>query len=116
MDGLEIAVPIMLVFFSSIVIITFITARHRERMAMVQKGLSSDEIKAFFTREIRRDPYSALKWGLLCVSVGIAIVVGNFLHEYYHTNEGVIIGLVCMFAGCALLVYYAIASKRGMVP
>lgn len=116
MNGPEILIP--LVFFISVaaIFITHITSRHRERMAMVEKGLSTDEIKAYFTREIRRDPFSSLKWGLLFVCVGLAVVLGNFLHQQYDVEEGVIIGLVCIFAGCGLLIYYGIASKKDVLP
>ncbi len=114
MQGPEVLVPIIFFIAVAAIFITYISARHRERMAMVEKGLTTDEIKAYFTREIRRDPFSALKWGLLFISVGLAVVLGNFLRTYYFVEEGVIIGLVCLFAGFALLVYYGIASKKEM--
>ncbi len=114
MNGPEILVPLVFLVGCASVFIAFITSRHRERMTMIEKGLSSDEIKALFTREIKRDPFSALKWGLLLVFVGLAAAIGNFLHEVYNLRDGVIIGLVCLFAGIALLIYYAIASKRNI--
>lgn len=115
MNGPEILIPLVFLISIAAVFITYITSRHRERMAMVDKGLNSDEVKAYFTHEIRRDPFSSLKWGLLFISVGLAVVLGNFLHKQFDVSEGVIIGLICLFAGCALLVYYGIASKKDVI-
>ncbi len=114
MNGPEVLIPLVFLVGVASVFIAHITSRHRERMTMIEKGLSSDEIKALFTREIRRDPFTALKWGLLFVFVGLAAMIGNYLHEAYNMRDGVIIGLVCLFAGIALLIYYGIASKRNV--
>ncbi len=115
MEGPEILIPISFFIGISIILYKYISSRHQERMAMVEKGLSSEEIKAFATREIRRDPFTSLKWGLLMIFVGLAVVIGNYLDQVYNVNDGFIIGLVCLFAGCSLILYYAIASKKGMM-
>ena len=114
MNGVEVLVPLVFLSGMCVALIIYISSRHRERMAMVEKGLSSDEIKAFFNREIRRDPFTSLKWGLLLIFGGLAVVIGNYLHDQYNINDGFTVGMVCLFAGCALLIYYGIASKRGI--
>ena len=81
-------------------------------MAMIEKGLSSEEIKAMYTRDVSRDPLSSLKWGLLFVLAGMALLLGNFLHEHYLVEEGVMVGLVCLFVGIGLVIFYSIASKK----
>lgn len=94
------------------VFIIWIVTRHRERVTMIEKGLTNDEIKAMYHREIKRDPLASLKWGILFVLAGVAIVLGNFLHAQYNTDEGVIIGLLCLFVGIGLVLFYSIASKK----
>jgi hypothetical protein len=105
-------------FFTSVsaIIGSFIFTRHRERIGMIEKGLKTDEIKALYSsgpREI--NPLSALKWGILCVSVGMAILLGMFLHSYYGAEEGVFPGLIVLFAGIGLVLFYAIARKRAEI-
>jgi di/tricarboxylate transporter len=108
----EVMIPItMFMSFAAVLIIWLIT-RHRERVTMIEKGLTSDEIKAMYHREIRRNPLTSLKWGILFVLAGVAIVLGNFLHAQYNTDEGVIIGLLCLFVGIGLVLFYNIASKK----
>lgn len=106
-------IPIILFLSIAAVLIVWLTTRHRERVAMVEKGLSSEEIKAMYSREVKRDPLRSLKWGILFVFGGIAVVLGNILSEYLHVEEGgIIVGMVAVFLGAALLLYYFIAAKK----
>ena len=59
MNGPEVMIPLVAFISAAGVLITFFTSRNKERMAMIEKGLSSDEIKAMYTRDIRRDPLSS---------------------------------------------------------
>ncbi len=79
---------------------------------MVEKGLSGEEIKAMYAKDFKRDPLNSLKWGILFVLAGLAILLGNLLHEYYRVEGGVIVGLVGVFIGAGLLLFYAIATKK----
>lgn len=112
MSGEEVLVPLAFFIFLGAVIIAHVTARHKERMAMVEKGMSSEDIKALYVRQINHDPLSSLKWGILFVLAGIAVMLGNFLHEHYNVDDGAIIGLVCLFVGIGLVLFYSIASKK----
>ena len=106
-------VPIILFLVVGTVLIILITTRHRERIAMVEKGLSSDEIKAMAARpEHPRNPLASLKWGILFVMAGCAILIGIYLHEHYVVQEGVTVGLICLFLGIGLVIYYGLAAKR----
>jgi hypothetical protein len=112
MNAEEFLIPITLFMCTAAVIIVGILTRHRERVSMIEKGLSADEIKAYRVRDIRRDPFSSLKWGLMFLLAGIAIMLGNFLHVQYNVDEGVIVGLVCFFVGIGLVTFYGVASKK----
>ena len=108
----EVAVPIMFAICVATIIIIALVARHRERLTMVEKGMSSEDIKALYSREIRRDPLSSLKWGMLFVFGGIAVLFGNFLVERYDVHPPVILGLVILFVGLALVIFYTFAKKK----
>lgn len=112
MNGPEVLVPILSVVATAWVLVTFFTSRNRERMAMIEKGLSSDEIKALYARDVKRDPLQSLKWGILFVLAGIALMLGNYLHDTYAVDGGVVVGMVILFVGIGLVAFYTIASKR----
>lgn len=106
-------VPIILFIVIGTVLTILITTRHRERIAMVEKGMSSDEIKAMISKPERvRDPLSSLKWGILFVMAGCAILLGIFLQERYMVQEGATVGLICLFLGIGLVVFYGMAARR----
>ncbi|HMD13949.1 MAG TPA: DUF6249 domain-containing protein, partial [Bacteroidota bacterium] len=102
----EVAI-IPLIFFAVLgaVIIIGISTRHKERMSMIEKGMPSEDIKALYTpRQYKRDPLSSLKWGLLFVLAGVAILLTNYLHTQYGMEEGAGIGIVMLFVGIGLVV------------
>jgi len=109
-------IPIAFFIFLGAVILTAITSRHRERMAIVEKGLSSEDIKALYSRSTERNHLGSLKWGILFILGGAAILLGNFLHVQYNVEEGVIIGMVTLFVGIGLVLFYAIAGKKSATP
>lgn len=112
MHGEEVGTLIVFFGVLGIVLIVWLTTRHRERIAMMEKGLSSDEIKAMYTKDLKRDPLASLKWGILFVLAGIAIMLGNYLHDQYNVDQGIIVGMVCLFVGIGLVAFYSIASKK----
>jgi hypothetical protein len=102
-------------FFTSVSIVlgSFIFTRHRERVGMIEKGLKPDEIKALYAAGSRDvHPLSSLKWGILFVCIGLAIILGMFLHSYYGAEGGVFPGLIVLFAGIGLVIFYSLARKR----
>lgn len=115
MGAEEVLVPITLFMSTAVVFVIWLITRHRERVSMIEKGLSSEEIKAMYQRgikDVKRDPLSSLKWGLLFLLAGVAILLGNYLHVQFNVDEGAIFGLVCLFVGIGLVVFYSIASKK----
>ena len=113
MSGDEVAIPVVFFIFSALVGIIAITTRHRERMAVIARGLSSEEIKAlYFRNPYRMNPMGSLKWGIVLMFGGLAVLLGNFLHDVYHVDDSIIIGMICIFAGVALILFYGIASRK----
>jgi len=112
MNGPEILIPLVLFVSIAIVIISYFTTRNRERMAMIEKGLTGEEIKAMYTRDVRRDPLSSLKWGILFVLAGMGLMLGVYLRESYNVERGIIVGMIALFVGIGLVIFYSIASKR----
>lgn len=114
MDRSEFYIPIVFFVMTAAVLITMIASRHRERITMIEKGMSSEDIKALFTRgQFRTNPLTVLKWGLLLVFVGLGILLGNYLDAAYGVRDGVMVGLVALFGGIGLTVFYGFAAKKG---
>jgi len=114
-DAIFMLGPMFVVFVIAAVIISRVVAKHRERTMMIEKGLASEEIKAMYARDVRRDPLSSLKWGILLVLGGLAVMIGVYIREYYFANDGIIVGMVCLFVGIGLVIFYTIAAKKTSV-
>jgi len=117
MDPFEALVPLVGIVFTfgipGIIIFWWLYTKHREKMRLIEKGLTPEEVKAYFSENTKpRNPYSSLKWGILLSFLGIGIFLGNILENYYDIEEGVVMGIIVLCAGIGFLVYYAIVSSK----
>lgn len=113
---MEGAIVVLIVFFSLTVIAGMIAfTRHRERMTMLEKGVSAEDIRALYSHgAFKINPLSSLKWGIVFITVGIAILLGMWLTATFHMEEGVYPGLIALFGGVGLVIFYVIAQKRSL--
>ncbi|MGA9119623.1 MAG: DUF6249 domain-containing protein [Bacteroidota bacterium] len=112
---MEAGIVIPVFFFLTVLLIwgTIILTRHKERMHIIEKGLSAEDMKALYTSWTRpASPLSSLKWGMLIAMVGLAILVGVWLHTAFYAEDGVYPGLIGVFGGLGLILFYRIASKK----
>jgi hypothetical protein len=103
----------LLIIFPTIFLIIKISLNYSTRKQLIQKGLINEDVKHLFYsngNSIERYLPSSLKWGLVMVFAGAALVVIKLL-PYYIEGE-VVFGVMLIAAGAGLLVYYAIASKK----
>jgi hypothetical protein len=106
---------VVLVVFGSVGLVTWrwIEARHKERMAMIEKGVSPADFKgARFGEMFRASPLSSLKWGLLAMFVGIGSLVANWLDSEYGFHDSIYFASMLVFGGLALIIFYFIASRK----
>jgi hypothetical protein len=100
----EILIPISL--FAMVFGIVYLAIRRKERMALIEKGLSADVLEAH-----RRTP-STLKWGMVFLGVGIGILIGRILAEYTMLGEEEsFFSMVFLFGGLSLLIYYFLEKR-----
>ena len=109
----EVFVPMVFFLVVGGIIASFVMTRHKERMTMLDRGLSPEDIKQLYERSTgKSNPYSALKWGIVFLSIGIAVIVGLWLREVTYVEEGIYPALITLFAGAGLIVYYMTVRKK----
>ncbi|HAL57119.1 MAG TPA: hypothetical protein DCP63_11770 [Bacteroidetes bacterium] len=112
MNG-EFLIPVFLFGGTAAVLVVYFNNRHKERMAMIEKGVSPAEFKGTPLREmLRANPLSSLKWGLLTMFVGIGLMVGTFLERSLYWHDSVYPACMLIFGGLALILFYWIASRK----
>ena len=85
MEGvIAVFIPIVMFLVLGLILITFIYFRSRERQMLIEKGLSSEEIKQFF--EQKRDPFALLKIGTIAIFFGLGLGFGLMLESYSHQD------------------------------
>jgi hypothetical protein len=113
MNG-DILVPIFLFGGAAAVLWKYFEGRNKERMAMIEKGVTPSDFKSTTSFHFwRGSVLSNLKWGLLFVFIGIGLLVGNQLHStFYFDEESAIFGSMLISGGLALIIFYFIAAKK----
>ena len=113
MNG-EFLVPIFLFGGAAAVLWKYFESRHKEHMAMIEKGLKLSDFKSTSPLRLwRGNVLSNLKWGLLFAFVGIGLLIGQQLHEWMGFHEdSMIFGCMLITGGIALIVFYAIAASK----
>jgi hypothetical protein len=102
-------------FFTTVVLVWggIVITRHRERMTAMEKGLKPEDVRALFEGHgMSSNPLASLKWGIVFAAVGIAVLLSLWLHEAFMVAEGVYPGLIALFGGLGLILFYALAKKR----
>ena len=85
-----------------------LVTRHRERMSLMERGLSP---KDFNNRSFMLS--TTLKYGLLCIGIALGILLGNFVARHFDVpREGAFIAMIFLFGGISLLVSYLIELKN----
>ncbi|MEO8447148.1 MAG: DUF6249 domain-containing protein [bacterium] len=114
----ESLIPMVAIVFTfgipGIIIFWWLYTKHRERMRLIEKGLTPEEVKAYFSDVDKRptNKYSSLKWGILLTFLGIGIFLANLLEGLYDLEEGTTMGIIVLCAGLGFLVYYAVVSAK----
>ena len=106
---------VVFIIFGSVgfVVYTWIQSRHKERIAMIEKGVKATELKGSFMPDILRpNPLSSLKWGLLAMFVGAALLIANILDRLYYFHDSVYFASMLISGGIGLIIFYFVASRR----
>lgn len=97
------------IIFFSVVAIVKIIADANFRRRLVEKGLADDAVRQLYVATSTSQSMSSLKWGMVLVGMGAALLIGQFFPHY--VNDQVTFGLMFLFAGIGFLIYYPIAAS-----
>jgi len=115
MNGPEILIPLVFFFVIAAIWGSYILTRHKERITMLDKGLKPEDIKLLYEKSAMQvNPYSSLKWGIVFVAIGLAVIIGMVLRNTTYVDEGIYPALIALFGGAGLIVFYAVARKRSV--
>ncbi|MCP4309855.1 MAG: hypothetical protein GY790_01210 [Bacteroidetes bacterium] len=104
----EILVPISLFAATFGIIFVFVTAKNRERMAMIEKGVDP---KDFMTKS-KPSAHGIIKWALLLVGVGLGLFLGSVLETYTDIpEEPAYFACALLFGGLGLVLAFFITKK-----
>ena len=98
------------VIFFSIVWMFKILSDNRVKRILIEKGELNSNIQALSQVELHPSPLSALKWGLVFVGIGAAILISQFFP--YSISDEMIFALMFLFAGLGFIFYYFIARSQ----
>ena len=108
MHSNEVLIP--LIVFAAIFGIVFvvISARNRERMAMIEKDVNPKD----FISPRTYNSHSILKWALLLVGLGFGLFIGSLLETYTAIQEEpAYFASSLFFGGLGLVVAFLITKK-----
>jgi hypothetical protein len=102
-------VLVLAIIFGSIVSIVYFSIRRKERMAMMEKGI--DPASFIQTKKVN---LSALKYGILLISVALGILLGKYLANtamFQFEEEAAYFSMIFLFGGLGLVIYHFTAKR-----
>lgn len=113
MQPIEVIIPVVFFLMTGLVLGLWLLTRHKERITMIERGLKAEEIRSFYARGIlRANPLASLKWGIVFVSIGVAVILGMWLRSVFYVTEGIFPALIALCGGTGLIIFYRIASRK----
>lgn len=108
--AVEVIVPVALFAMIFGIVYLSVTASHRQRMAMIEKGISPADLLE------KPDPYRSLKMGMVAMGVGLGLLCGYLFQTYVmqdaDDNPLPYFVMVTFFAGAALIGHYFIVQRK----
>lgn len=98
-------------FFVACIFIVKIVLDYRLKRKLLERGEIDKNITSLFLHQAEQYAPSSLKWGLVLIGIGLAVVIGQLLPYDYDRGE-IIFSLMLIFAGIGLLIYYFIANRK----
>jgi len=102
----EFLIPIA--FFVLIYAIIKVLSDNKVRQRLIERGQIDENVKLLFAPHTEARHLTNLKWGMVSLAIGLALLIDSFL---YSLNDTAKVGIVLIFAGVAFLIYYQKAKQ-----
>ncbi len=112
-DLKDVLMPLTIIgsFGTSIYFFAKVMTDYILKKKMIEKGFVNDETQAIFKQQkLNEGKYSSLKWGLIILSAGLALVLLEFIET--RPDSPLPYGLLAVFISTGFLVYYFIVQKQ----
>jgi hypothetical protein len=96
------------VIFFSIAWLIKVLSDNRVKRKLIEKGELNANVENLAKIDTRSNPLSAIKWGLVFIGIGTAILISHLFP--YSVSDEMIFALMFMFAGIGFIIYYFIAK------
>ena len=108
----DILMPIAIIgsFGTAVYMFTKTMTDYILKKKMIDKGFVNDSTQAIFKQQNADDKYPSLKWGLIVLSVGLALIILEFVET--RPDSPLPYGLLAVFISAGFLAYYFIVQKN----
>ncbi|MCI0515415.1 hypothetical protein L0128_19550 [candidate division KSB1 bacterium] len=79
------------------------------RRKLIEKNMVNENVRFLFQEKVEMYLPASLKWGMVLISLGSAILIGQFVPRSY--QDEITVALLLLFAGLALVIYYLIGIR-----
>ncbi|GAB6283015.1 MAG: hypothetical protein STSR0008_17690 [Ignavibacterium sp.] len=84
-DVIAVFIPIVIVLVVGIIIIAIIYFESKEKQAIIEKGLSPEQIISLYGKK-RKSGNVLLIWGIIILFFGVGLGIGMMFEEWYHQD------------------------------
>src|SRR5688500_13722987 len=95
---------------TSIILFTRTISDYILKKKMIEKGYVNEDTQAIFKRNTDENRYASLKWGLILLFAGLALVIMEFIN--YDNESPLPYGLFAVFVSLGFLIYYFLVKKE----
>lgn len=85
----------------------YITARHRERMSKLEKGIETSPLDL-----IKVSNTQTLKYGMLAVGIAVGMLISECLNWGDDRSSHSLVGMILLFGGLSWVLNYYITKKH----
>lgn len=108
----DILMPITIIgsFGTALYMFTKVMTDYILKKKMIDKGFVNDSTQAIFKNHETDDKYPSLKWGLIVLSTGLALVLLEFIET--RPDSPLPYGLLAVFISLGFLSYYFMVQRE----